>query len=80
VGPSDIELLEGVAEKKTRFDEDPRGPRNHDVLVGARHADERLVIGVEGKADEPFDKPLWKWRDDALRRSAGSGAPNASTG
>jgi Domain of unknown function (DUF6946) len=28
------ELLDGVAEKQTRFDEDPHGPRNHDVSSG----------------------------------------------
>jgi hypothetical protein len=74
-GLGDVELREAVAEKNTRFDEDSHGPRTHDLLVRARHGDEPLVIAVEGKADEPFDKPLWKWRDDALRRSAVSGAP-----
>ena len=74
-GLGDVELVEAITEKRTRFDDDPRGPRNHDLLVRARHANQALVIAVEGKADEPFDKPLWKWRAEALRRSPNSGAP-----
>ena len=73
-GLADAELLEGIAEKQTRFDDNPRGPRNHDLLVRARHAEQSLVVAVEGKADEPFDKPLWKWRHDAVARSPESGA------
>jgi hypothetical protein len=74
-GLAPVELIEGTAEKRTHFDDNPRGPRNHDLLVRARYAAEPLVIAVEGKADEPFDKPLWRWRSDALRKSPESGAP-----
>ena len=73
-GLVDTELISAIAEKQTRFDDNPRGPRNHDLLVRARHAGDPLVIAVEGKADEPFDKPLWKWRHDAVRRNPSSGA------
>ena len=34
-----------------------------------------LIIGVEGKADEPFDKPLWRWRQDLVKQRPDSGAP-----
>lgn len=54
-----------IAEKKTRFDDNPRGPRNHDLLVEATTAEGPIVIGIEGKADETFDKPLAEWRLDA---------------
>jgi hypothetical protein len=72
---SGLQLQEGVAEKKTRFDEIPRGPRNHDLLVRATSDTGPVIIGVEGKADEPFDLPLPRWREEALKRSPDSGAP-----
>ena len=59
-----IELLEGIAEKRTQFDNDPRGPRNHDLLVRARlPAGPLITVAVEGKADEEFDVPLWRYRE-----------------
>src|SRR4051794_28713783 len=70
-----VELIEGIAEKKTQFDDIARGPRNHDLLVHARTGTGPLVIGVEGKADEPFDHPLWRWRQRALARTPTSQAP-----
>ena len=70
-----LQLLDAVAEKKTQFDDNPRGPRNHDLLVHASTDGGPLVIGVEGKADEPFDLPLAEWRQKALERSPSSGAP-----
>ena len=70
-----VELTEGTVEKKTYFDDIPRGPRNHDLLVKGTSNLGPLVVGVEGKADEPFDLPLWRWRQAALARSSDSGAP-----
>jgi hypothetical protein len=68
---SGIELLEGVAEKQTQFDGISRGPRNHDLLVRGRLPDgASITVGVEGKADEPFDVPLWRYRENALKRSS----------
>lgn len=55
-----IRLERGVAEKQTRFDAYQGGSRNHDLLVTADCEMGKIVIGVEGKADEPFDKSLWK--------------------
>lgn len=73
-------LERGIAEKKTRFDENPRGPRNHDLLVEATTDEGPVVIGVEGKADEPFDASLSEWRQTALARRPTSGAPKRLDG
>lgn len=70
-----LELIEGIAEQQTRFDEIPHGPRNHDLLVRASTSAGVLVVGVEGKADEPFDHPLWRWRQRALSRTESSRSP-----
>lgn len=70
-----ITLIEGVAEKQTQFDDLPRGKRNHDLLVRATCRAGNVTIGVEGKADESFDKPLWQWRERATSASADSAAP-----
>jgi hypothetical protein len=65
-----IELRNGVAEKRTQFDDDSHGPRNHDLLLRAElPTGSSVTVGVEGKADEEFDLPLWHYREAALRRS-----------
>jgi hypothetical protein len=69
------ELHLGIAEKKTFFDEIRSGPRNHDLLVQAACDRGTLVVGVEGKADEPFDKQLDQWLGAAQARSANTRAP-----
>lgn len=69
-----LDLIAGVAEKKSQFDDDSRGPRNHDLLVRGRTAAGPVTIGVEGKADEPFDLPVWLYRERALKRSRDTGA------
>jgi hypothetical protein len=71
---SGLHLIEGIAEKQTRFDQEERGPRNHDLLVRGAVGDVPVTIGVEGKADEPFDDPIWLYREKALRRSPNTGA------
>src|SRR5882672_8081570 len=59
-----IELIGGVAEKRTQFDDESRGPRNHDLLVRARlPTADSVTVGVEGKADEEFVLPLWRYRE-----------------
>jgi hypothetical protein len=63
----------GTAEKRTRFDEIPHGPRNHDLLVTGAADAGRIVVGVEGKADEPFGESLAAYRD--TKRSERSLAP-----
>jgi hypothetical protein len=58
-----------------QLDELPRGPRNHDLLVRGMTPQGPVVIGVEGKADEPFDKSLGQWREAAMDRTPTSDAP-----
>lgn len=47
--------------------------RNHDLLVTGAAAAGRIVVGVEGKADEPFGESLAAYRD--TKRSERSLAP-----
>ena len=69
-----IQLIDGVAEKQTQFDENTRGPRHHDLLVRAAVATGSVTIGVEGKADESFGDPVWLNREKGLRGSPNTGA------
>jgi hypothetical protein len=70
-----IQLLDGVAEKQTRFDDCPHGPRNHDLLVRARLCNGQTVtVGIEAKADEEFDVPLWRYREKGVQRSKDTAA------
>lgn len=48
----------GIAEAQTAFDEVRGGRRNHDLLVRGEATAGRVVVGVEGKADEPFGATL----------------------
>jgi hypothetical protein len=66
----------GIAEKETRFDDIRGGPRHHDLLVIGRAPTGTVVIGVEGKADEPFDEPLDAWVIRAQARSERTRAPD----
>jgi hypothetical protein len=68
-------LDHGIAEKETRFDDLPGDPRRHDLLVIGRAPSGTVVIGVEGKADEPFDEPLDAWVMRAQARSEQTRAP-----
>ena len=67
-----VVLERAIAEKRTHFDDIGRGPRNHDLLVFGTAAPGRLVVGVEGKADEPFGETLAAYR--AKKRSGESRA------
>lgn len=71
----DVLLQWGVAEHTTAFDANPRGPRHHDLLVGGSCPRGRVVIGVEGKADEPLDSTLSDKRMKALADNPRSGQP-----
>jgi hypothetical protein len=55
-----LELREGFAEHETPLRGEHRGPRVHDLLLIGTCSEGRVVIGVEGKADEAFDRPLKK--------------------
>jgi hypothetical protein len=53
----EVLLQWGVAEHVTAFDANPRGPRHHDLLVGASSPHGRVVIGVEGKPTSRWAAP-----------------------
>jgi hypothetical protein len=70
-----VVLERGIAEKETRFDDIPGGSRHHGLLgVGSSPAGP-VVVGVEGKADEPFDERLDAWVAGAGARSEDTRAP-----
>ena len=62
-GLAPVALDSAIAEHRTRFDEIPRGPRNHDLLAIGTGGPGRLVVGIEGKADESFGETLARYRD-----------------
>jgi hypothetical protein len=67
-----------VAEAQTRFDAFG-GPRNHDLLI----VGDDVIVAVEAKVDEAFDRTLAKYRADAERRRAvgkGTNAPERLNG
>lgn len=70
-----LTFTKAIAEKQTHFDGQGRGPRNHDLLIRATANVGHVTIGVEGKADESFDDPVWLWQDKRLKASPESGAP-----
>lgn len=45
--------IDAIAEKPTRLDH-RSGPRYHDLLLRCVSNGERVVVGIEAKADEPF--------------------------
>jgi hypothetical protein len=70
-----LRLERGIAERKSWFDDIPGGPRHHDLLVVANAAAGRLVVGIEAKADEPFDRDLAGFCLAARRRYGETRAP-----
>src|SRR4051812_24343798 len=68
----DLGLVDAVAEKKTPFDS-RSGPRTHDLLIHGRTLKGPVTIGIEAKADEPFDLPLWRYREEGLRENPKTG-------
>lgn len=56
---ADTTLTDGFAECETGLPPDTRhGPRNHDLLLFGAGPNGKIVVGVEAKADEPFDGTL----------------------
>jgi hypothetical protein len=69
----ELVLTEGYAEHETPLRGERGGPRNHDLLLVGTAAAGKVVIGVEGKADEQFDRPL-RERWHLAQRTLASGA------
>ena len=64
IGPSP-ELLLALPEHKVPLPGSNRGDSQSDLFALIRVGDKNLAVTVEGKVDEPFDKPLVKWLVDA---------------
>jgi hypothetical protein len=62
-----LEIIEGYAELKTNLRGERGGERNHDLLLVGRTPTETVVFGVEGKADESFDKSLAERWEEARK-------------
>lgn len=62
-----LQLIEGHAELKTGLRGERGGERNHDLLLVGRTHTETVVIGIEGKADESFDKTLAERWEEARK-------------
>jgi hypothetical protein len=56
----DIELLIAIPEYKVNLDTN-KAPSQNDLFVLASIQNESLVIMIEGKVDEPFDKIIGEW-------------------
>ncbi|MCB0857331.1 MAG: hypothetical protein KDB57_04320 [Solirubrobacterales bacterium] len=54
----DLQLTRGFPEAKSQFDRFGGNVRNHDLLIEGINEGERVVIAVEGKADESFGASL----------------------
>jgi hypothetical protein len=74
---SNFEVLEAIAEAQSCFDSFRGGKRNHDLLILGETGGGRLVIGIEGKADEPFGETIGEYREAARRREASGKSTNA---
>jgi hypothetical protein len=58
----------GIAEHVTRFDALPGGGRHHDLLLQLRREEEKIVVGIEGKAGEPLDSEVIAKYETGLRQ------------
>lgn len=65
-------------EGTTAIDRYQGGKRSHDLLLAGTSAAGTVVIGVEAKADEPFDVPVARYREHGLaKRADGENRSNA---
>jgi len=62
-----LKIKGGVAEAQTAFDQWPGGRRNHDLLLRGVAAGGPTVVGIEGKADEPFGQRVGAYASSAQR-------------
>jgi hypothetical protein len=72
-----LRVATAIPELPTALGDVSRGRRRHDlVLLALDEADRRVVVGVEAKADEPFDASV----DERVRRARARTALLASEG
>lgn len=55
-----VKLNSAVAEKKTSFDDFRGGVRNHDLLLSGKIDNTNILVAVEAKVKESFDKIVGK--------------------
>lgn len=67
--------MHGIPEKGTKLPWGRNGDRKHDLLL--KDANSSVVVGIEAKADEPFDKSI-KYKRNRARINADKGL-NMST-
>jgi hypothetical protein len=67
---TDLHLVEAIAEAQISFDSYEGGVRNHDVLAYGYTAVGDVVVGVEGKVNEPLDDRISAKYAAAERRRA----------
>lgn len=64
-----------IPELSTPLGDVPRGARRHDlVILGLDSAGRKTLVGVEAKADEPFDAPVAKRIEQARNAAAKAAA------
>jgi hypothetical protein len=71
---TDAKLLKAYFEKQTQLDDSGRGPSQTDVLAFLEVRSKVVVLGIEGKVNEPFGEFVSEWNDYSpgkLRRLAG---------
>lgn len=65
----DYDLVEAFFEKETRL-ATPGRPSQTDLLAVIRTGDEYVIVGVEGKAREPFGDLVSQWDDGSAGKKA----------
>ena len=58
-----LKLINVFPEHLSHFDDNPRGPRHHDLACIAEKDGERIALCFEAKVSESFDKRLSSWQN-----------------
>jgi len=74
---ADLAIDYARPEGTTAIDRYPGGDRSHDLLLAGTSAAGTVVIGVEAKADEPFDVPVARYRERGLAKRTDGENTNA---
>lgn len=74
-GFHNIEIISAIAERKTTFNDTNKGPRNHDLLIYANINSKKVIVGLEGKEREPYDKTVGERIEEAVKAASNSKLP-----
>jgi hypothetical protein len=69
----DLVVESATPECQTSLDKFPGETRNHDVVLFGHAGTRQVVIGLESKADEPFDRVLGEYYD--MKKGTSSNVP-----